>query len=352
MGQRRLIVVLLANLALACSAPAPRTAQDVRLDSPYGLAYHAEPLDDGQIKVVASDYAGIELGLCTDIKGAVGNAYCTVSHTKPSPAAAPRLDQLSKGIFGQYTRLKSFDSSSSVDTVAGEARGTFTSAEYEVIYEWSRFKAQSIESTELSPDKPAIASVDVGIAIRLVMEVTIDSASGSVSTNLGLGKLAAALEERRAQASVRFAVFGVSSQVAPDRLIRIDSAADLFDTLEIFRKKAEVLAVALEENCGAVPPQKCGLQPEILAYYVRGNGIGALLRKHRIAKQRCVDAKSLADKLAALPKITNVQGVQQTKAAKDAQVYCRLTDELEAQATVDAKEPGPPAKKDAVGKSH
>jgi hypothetical protein len=139
------LVATLAVFASGCGASTglqSATPTDLRVNNPFSNAYNAVPLDDGQIKVIASDFAGVSLGQCTSDIGAVLPRSCAKDPKTIRIFVRESEDPLSRNgkfdggklsgmnlhneLFGQYTHLKSVEASASsgIAMVGAQASGS------------------------------------------------------------------------------------------------------------------------------------------------------------------------------------------------------------------------------------
>jgi hypothetical protein len=337
----KLPVLIFAVLACVgqwgCTRPSIDPVTPFNFESPYEGSFLATPMDSGQIRVVSSDFAGVEIGLCADESGGVTGKPCGKDKGIPEwdalklmslpsgrlPATATESEargssfvcSLSGGTFGQQSRLVSINSAVGASYGPASGKTTLTYARYQLVYEWSRSVNVFAPVNALNSESdPVVSSADYGVALRLLMDVELKSTDAEVGANIGIAQLTAALALQQAMVNVRFVVLGAMTSFLPDKAIRIDSASDLHEVMSDFHNRARELSGAWEQECkrSKEPGSTVGtgstastaasttpstsvigiLRPVMLAYYVRGHQVGEKLRRIQDAKTRCVELKN------------------------------------------------------------
>jgi hypothetical protein len=221
----------------------------------YEAGFIAESVDDDQIRVVASDSGGVEIGACANRSGGAWDTSCWKDSVAPllRLASLPREEfapgsgndlicRLGEGTFGQRSRLVTYSANASAGVGPAKGEVKITSATYQLVYEWSQSINVYAVPGLLKEHEPVVSSADYGVALRLIMDVSISSADSSLGATLGIAQLAAALQTDRAQINVRYSVLGAVKSFLPDGAIRIDSSADLFQVLADFHAQARAFA--------------------------------------------------------------------------------------------------------------
>jgi hypothetical protein len=120
-----------------------------------------------------------------------------------------------------------------------------------VIFEWCRYATVVVDIADVVEYIPVVSSGDYGFAVRLIMDISLVETESKLQANLGIGQIAGALSAGNAQVNVRFAVLGISQSLIPDKVYRIDSAADLFDTLNDFHTRVRSVSEMWQKSCAS-----------------------------------------------------------------------------------------------------
>jgi len=340
-----LVTIVLTAVVCSCHGGTAevRSPEDVDQPDVSGAEAHIEGVGSNQIKISRRDYPGVFLGSCADPAGGVLRTFCShgvpimdVANTEPGTTSISPC-ALHDERFGQTGRLVSFSGSSEVAAPFGGGQVKVVTGIYSLVYDWARSvkisladeafvpepapaAAEKEKQTADSPPMPLVVqSADYGVALRLILEVTLKEASGELDLTIGIAKLAAALATQTATVNARFLALGVRSTFLPAKPVRIDSVADLYEVLDEFHQKVHLVAGQWEMRCkhlipttvneGTPPPgaptseanssqftttiaqgttdEGPSLVPVMLSYYVSGYKIGLHFEKYEQEQNRC-----------------------------------------------------------------
>lgn len=203
-------------------------------------------------------------------------------------------------------RLYDYSSEISVVENAGGAYAVFKADEEVKVFivkrkyvlEWSRYLNLSLNGNEeqvSGNSGPFVSAVDLGIALRVIFDVSVQTTDAKMAFGFGFGQIMASLVSNTASVSVSYEIIGASPDFLPQQMPgNVESARDFVKIQEEFygnlkklstamenleKTKCEVGALSCPEWEGWTPPCSCegrdGKTPVVprsalgvIAYYV------------------------------------------------------------------------------------
>ncbi len=151
------------------------------------------------------------LGACADEQGIVTGRKClenapALDKTRPLPAAK----------FRYYSQLLKLDLKAAGAGGGGavETGAHVVHSSHRFVMEWSRYNAQSMD-LPANFNQAVVSSVDVGIAIRIIFDVSLTSTDASVAANFGIANISTALALGQATIQGRYDMVGVLKDIIP-----------------------------------------------------------------------------------------------------------------------------------------
>jgi len=229
MKTKRLIKIAVISMILMTGCKTVRMLDYKFLpDTPPTYKINLEPLSNGYA-INSLDVTNAQLGYCVTPDGSIQLQSCgTVENLNLE------LNRNLSDAGGRfYSSMTSFSAEANATVGASGGSTKIYTSTHRIIMEWSRRRYQQL-STIPTISVGIVSAADVGIAVRVVFDVTISSADAKARSSFGFGDLATALALNQAKVMARYDIKGI---VGMDLLTNTPPTAitSVSDLLEIQR---------------------------------------------------------------------------------------------------------------------
>ena len=210
-----------------------------------------EVVGPSSVRVLAMNLKSIRLGQCVDYAGGLINFLCSGNGEEVKLDTSENLNREQFRYYSSLTDLKTDSSAKGgYGGVSASAKIKTTFARYRIVTEWARFRSQIIsnnlpkineqaqtylQSVTMLKKTPYISAVDVGIAIRIIYDVRLDTDSVDAALSFGLANLATAVAQNRAQVELQYDVVGAGVVKLPaSAVLQVSNIQQLMDAQNNF----------------------------------------------------------------------------------------------------------------------
>ncbi|SEU38982.1 hypothetical protein [Stigmatella erecta] len=208
---RALMIILGGALAWA-GCPSAGTGGNIITPAMAGVSQGLRPELTGSGAVFTSlGQPAVALGDCVTPDGVPTGQSCIQNVAAVDRALRSDLGKTNVRI---YSALLSV--SAGVNGTGGTASGSskIYYSKHRFVLEWARYRTQTAQ-IPAEQTGPLVRSVDVGLAVRAIFDVQLQSTDSNIAANFGFGQLAAALATKSAQISVAYDSVGTQNPVLP-----------------------------------------------------------------------------------------------------------------------------------------
>lgn len=202
MKQKKMILTVFVTLIFMAGC---KISKDIGFlpDSPPAYKINLEALSNGYA-INSLDVANAKLGYCVTPDGSIQMKSC---------GTVEELDLVLKrdlnDVGGRfYSSMLSFDAETNVNVGPSNVSSKFYTSKHRIIMEWSRRRYQPLKTIPTN-SVGIVSGADIGIAVRVVFEVTITSSETKARASFGFGDLATAIALDQAKVMARYDVRGV-----------------------------------------------------------------------------------------------------------------------------------------------
>lgn len=267
-----LAVFVVSLVGCAGSAPAPTFPTG---DWATSTNFSSVRVDANTVRIGGFERSGPVYGMCATLAGEPLTVACVPDNElKVNTAMA---SDLSKTDYRLYSRVLDVNFSQQANVGGVQASGSVITKRMQFVNEWARWR---VELTPTKSAQPYVCGADVGIAVRLILDVTLTTTDANLASNFGFGQLAAALATNSATVMVRYDTVGTTYNILPESSpVTITSVDSYLAVTDSFYNAVRALSVAYAEysapvaqpapGAAAAKPKNHELfSPGILAYYV------------------------------------------------------------------------------------
>ncbi len=370
-GHRTTTSIVAITTILAATLPGCKKDNATHLTTPNepvfqrGLQNRAIPemVDPNTVRVLLSGSSRVETGAPAD---KFGFAMALPRATSPIQEIA-----YDKGQFREYSIQTESSGTAGLKAAGGSITGEGSVERYRLVYEWSRFSSVTSGAGDNKPaleqwTMPQVSAVDVGFAVRLLMELTITKTRATADIALGPANLEAAFALGAASISAKYDIVGTNATFLPSNTTTIENLEAYEKARQDFHDRAKQLEEILGK-CGKLRPlpdtkaqtdsaaspaetttssaaepsgpaadapeddtpravecRGLKLTPTVLAYESTGKGVGLALQELQRQQGECRAAREHVSGLRAafdrLP-LTRNQRTRRRRKALGAQIY-------------------------------
>ncbi len=259
MRRAQLLISAIFGL-VACGPPALPGTTSPSIDN---ILQDQDTIGKNVIHTTTYQIPNVFLGACANESGFIVGGKC-IPNVTPIDKARP----LPAAKFRNYSQLVKLDVSGAAGGGGGavESSAHVVHSSHRFVLEWSRYNPQSVE---LPGDlgRPVVTSVDVGIAIRVVFDVSLQSTDVSAAANFGFAKVSTALALGKATIQGRYDMVGVLRDIIPTtNAFNIASVEDFVKAQNVFYDAIVKTSRSWDDiGTGGTPPQ---FAPDIVGYTV------------------------------------------------------------------------------------
>lgn len=289
-----LVTVCISLLGLsACVTQKRETTSFLDVLDPGGpsiQSVQAEKTPSG-LRVAVFDGAGVQLGRCASYDGTLLPKACL--------SKAPNLDfkkskELGAGKFRYYNSMTSFTVSAGGDVPAGSVETSIATSTHRIVMEWARFDTQEISNFTGTSGGALVSGADVGVALRVIFDVTVASANAEGRASFGFGNIATALALNEARVDVSYDVKGTTTDLLPPTGVSGISNVDGFIKVvgDFYTGVADFSKLWSDYVDGTSTGNF--LVPEVVAYHVTGMPVATSSSSSYLASGYVYGIKSIA----------------------------------------------------------
>jgi hypothetical protein len=228
MNKTTIIKIAVLSMTLMTGCKTLKVDYTFLPDTPPTYKINLEPLSNGYA-INSLDVTNAKLGYCVTPDGSIQLQSCGTVENLDLELKRNLSD--AGGRF--YSSMTSFNAEANATVGASGGSTKIYTSTHRIIMEWSRRRYQQL-TTIPTTSVGIVSAADVGIAVRVIFDVTISSAEAKARASFGFGDLATALALNQARVMARYDIKGV---VGTDLLTNTPPSAitSVSDLLEIQR---------------------------------------------------------------------------------------------------------------------
>lgn len=250
-----------------------------------GSTYVTEATDPQTLRVLLLGGSVVAVGQCASFEGGLLQRFDCL------PAAQAfdlKLDaNLGRGRFYEYSSVAEVRVESQVQVAGQKVSGSFYTSRHHFVFEWSRSRYDGLQQPQAigkEHRRPVVVGADIGVAVRLHLDVRARTSSLESALTFGVGDLSAALATNEATVDIRYDSIGVTKDMMTcglSPMFRVASVQEFLDAKAQFVKCSTAVdeawnayvngtlapAPAAGVPAAAAPPAGT-FSPSVLAYYV------------------------------------------------------------------------------------
>lgn len=217
-------------------------------------------------------------GLCASLAGEVTSVPCITGDLKVDTTIS---NDLTNSDYRVYSRTLDVAVGVEGGVTGGSVKGSASDhtivKQMQILMEWARWRVQNASG---GPATPYVSAVDVGVGVRIILDVTLTTTDANVAASFGIGSLATALATNSATVMVRYDVVGTTANLLPEVSPTTITTVDAYlQVMNAFYDAVRGLSIAYAEYAssaahpppGPNPPKPKNAElftPGVLAYYV------------------------------------------------------------------------------------